>query len=55
MNRRRPMRTEDIGNSVRGNAVLRMSRPPLTTDFDASVSVELKKLKANRHAMRWAK
>ena len=47
--------TDEIGSSVRGKAELRISRPPLTTDFAPLVIECWTSWKANRHAIRCAK
>ena len=47
--------TAEIGSSVRGNAVLRISLPPLTTDFAPALTDCENRWKANRPASRCAK
>ena len=47
--------TDARGSSTRGNAVLRISAPPPTTERTAWRIASVTKLKTNRHAIRWAK
>ena len=47
--------TDARGNRARGNAVLRISRPPPTTDRAPCLTDMLTKRKANRHNMRLAR
>src|SRR4051812_31359451 len=46
--------TDEIGSSMRGNAVLRMSLPPWTTDFDPWRTESWTNWNANRQPIRWA-
>ena len=54
-NRLKPPTTDESGSSTRGKAVFRISRPPPTIEFVASLTDVEKSWKRKSAAVRWAK